>query len=71
LVGARSRQAGRREVLYYWHVPEHHVYLIYGYAKSKREDLTPPQLKVLAEADEGCERWIRSISINWSRVCAR
>lgn len=36
-------------MIYYWHVPKHHIYLIYGYVKSKREDLTPRQIKVLAE----------------------
>jgi hypothetical protein len=58
-------------VIYYWHVPKHHIYLIYSYVKSKREDLTPQQLKVLAQTDEGCEGWIRGISISWSRACAR
>jgi hypothetical protein len=36
-------------VIYYWHVPRHRIYLLYGYVKSKREDLTPQQVKVLAE----------------------
>ena len=34
-------------MIYYWHVPKHHIYLLY--VKSKREDLTPQQVKVLAE----------------------
>lgn len=36
-------------MIYYWHVPKHRICLIYGYVKSKREDLTPQQLKVIAE----------------------
>jgi hypothetical protein len=40
---------GGARVIYYWHVAKHHIYLICGYVKSKREDLTPQQLKVLAE----------------------
>jgi RelE toxin of RelE / RelB toxin-antitoxin system len=43
----RGKRGGAR--VYYWHVPKHHIYLIYGYVKSKREDLTPQQFKVLAE----------------------
>ena len=44
----RGKRGGAR-VIYYWHVSEQHVYLIYGYVKSRREDLTPRQLRVLAE----------------------
>lgn len=44
----RGKRGGAR-VIYYWHVPRHHIYLIYGYVKSNREDLTPQQVKVLAE----------------------
>jgi hypothetical protein len=29
------------------------IYLLYGYAKSKREDLTPQQVKVLTELMKG------------------
>jgi hypothetical protein len=36
-------------VIYYWHVPDHHIYLIYGYVKSRSEDLTAQQIKVLRE----------------------
>jgi len=35
-------------VIYYWHVPGHRIYLIYGYVKSGSEDLTPRQVEVLA-----------------------
>ena len=44
----RGKRGGAR-VIYYWHVPKHRVYLIYGYVKSKRDDLTPQQIKLLAE----------------------
>ena len=44
----RGKRGGAR-VIYYWHAPKHCIYLIYGYVKSKREDLTAQQLKVLAE----------------------
>jgi len=44
-----AENAGGARVIYYCHVPKHHICLIYGYVKSKREDLTPRQVKVLAE----------------------
>jgi hypothetical protein len=44
----RGKRGGAR-VIYYWHVPGEHIYLIYGYVKSEREDLTPQQLRTLAE----------------------
>ena len=43
----RGKRGGAR-VIYYWHKPGQHIYLIYGYVKSKREDLTPQQVKALA-----------------------
>jgi hypothetical protein len=36
-------------VIYYWHVPREHIYLIYGYVKSRSDDMTPQQLKVLRD----------------------
>lgn len=42
----RGKRGGAR-VIYYWHAAKHHVYLIYGYVKSEREDLTKSQIKVL------------------------
>lgn len=48
----RGKRGGAR-VIYYWHVPRHRIYLLYGYVKSKREDLTPQQVKVLAELMKG------------------
>jgi mRNA-degrading endonuclease RelE of RelBE toxin-antitoxin system len=47
-VQGRGKRGGAR-VIYYWHVPGHRIYLLYGYVKSTREDLTPQQVKVLAE----------------------
>lgn len=43
----RGKRGGAR-VIYYWHVPKDRIYLIYGYVKSEREDLTPQQIAVLA-----------------------
>ena len=36
-------------MIYYWHVPGHRIYLIYGYVRSRSEDLTAHQVKVLQE----------------------
>ncbi len=44
----RGKRGGAR-VIYYWHVPGDRIYLIYGYVKSDKEDLTPQQIKTLAE----------------------
>jgi hypothetical protein len=44
----RGKRGGARAI-YYWNIPKHCVYLIYGYVKSQREDLTRQQIKVLAE----------------------
>lgn len=44
----RGKRGGAR-VIYYLHTSEHHIYLVYGYLKSEREDLTPQQIRVLAE----------------------
>lgn len=44
----RGKRGGAR-VFYYWHISKHCIYLIYGYVKSEREDLTPRQIKVLAK----------------------
>jgi len=43
------RKRGGARVIYYWHVPNHYIYLIYGYVKSRTEDLTTQQIKVLRE----------------------
>jgi hypothetical protein len=44
----RGKRGGAR-VIYYWHVPGERIYLIYGYVKSRSEDLTAQQIKVLQE----------------------
>ena len=43
----RGKRGGAR-VIYYWQVPKHCVYLIYGYVKSDRDNFTSQQLNVLA-----------------------
>ncbi|MEO8465176.1 MAG: type II toxin-antitoxin system RelE/ParE family toxin [Gammaproteobacteria bacterium] len=44
----RGKRGGAR-VIYYWHVPGDRIYLIYGYVKSRSEDLTAHQLKALRD----------------------
>ena len=44
----RGKRGGAR-VIYYWQMSRHHIYLLHGYVKSEREDLTPRQIKVLAD----------------------
>lgn len=48
LAQGRGKRGGAR-VIYYWHVPGDRIYLIYGYVKSRSEDLTAHQLKLLRE----------------------
>jgi hypothetical protein len=45
----RGRRGGGR-VVYYWWAKRQHCYLLYGYAKNVQSDLTPEQLKRLAQA---------------------
>jgi hypothetical protein len=44
----RGKRGGARSI-YYWHVPGERIYLLYGYLKSEREDLTPQQIRVLSK----------------------
>ena len=44
----RGKRGGAR-VIYYRHVPQEQIYLIYAYAKSSRDNLTREQTKVLAQ----------------------
>ena len=44
----RGKRGGSR-IIYYWKVSGSQIYLVYGYVKSEREDLTPRQVKVLAD----------------------
>lgn len=43
----RGKRGGAR-VIYYLQLSVDRIYLIHGYLKTEREDLTPQQLKVLA-----------------------
>jgi TM2 domain-containing membrane protein YozV len=45
----RGAASAAARIIYYWHVPGGHIYLIYGYVKSEKEDLTPQQVRTLAE----------------------
>ena len=42
----RGKRGGAR-VIYYWHVQADCIYLIYGYTKTHRENLTARQISVL------------------------
>jgi len=44
----RGKRGGAR-VIYYLQISADRIYLVYGYVKAKQEDLTPQQLRVLAE----------------------
>jgi len=45
----RGKRGGAR-VIYYWSVSPQVCYLIFAYAKNKREDLTPAQVRMLSDA---------------------
>ncbi len=47
-VRERGKRGGAR-VIYYRHVPMDRIYLIYAYVKSAQADLTPKQIKTLAQ----------------------
>ena len=44
----RGKRGGAR-VIYYWQSARDHIYLIYGYVKNERKDLTLQQIKLLAD----------------------
>ena len=44
-----SGKRGGLRVIYYWDVPEDTIYMLLPYKKSKQEDLTPAQLKILRD----------------------
>ena len=44
----KGKRGGAR-VIYYWQDAENRIYLVYGYAKNEQENLTPTQVKQLAE----------------------
>ncbi len=46
----KSRGSGKRgglRLIYFWDVPEDRIYMLLIYKKSKQEDFTPNQLKIL------------------------
>ena len=47
LAQGRGKRGGAR-VIYYFQDAKARIYLIYGYVKSEREDLTPDQVRTLA-----------------------
>ncbi len=44
--GSKGKRGGLR-IIYYWMTKDEQIYLLYAYAKSKQEDLTPEQIKIL------------------------
>ena len=48
LSSGRGKRGGAR-VIYYHYASAQCIYLIYGYTKNQQEDLTPEQIKVLAQ----------------------
>lgn len=44
----RGKRGGSR-VIYYWKVSRNRIFLVFGYVKSERDDLTPRQVKLLAD----------------------
>ena len=48
LAQGRGKRGGAR-VIYYFQDAKAQIYLIYGYVKSEREDLTPEQVRTLAK----------------------
>lgn len=48
LAQGKGKRGGAR-VIYYWQDAEDRMYLIYGYTKNEQENLTPTQVKQLAE----------------------
>jgi mRNA-degrading endonuclease RelE of RelBE toxin-antitoxin system len=44
-----SGKRGGLRIIYYWDVPEETIYMLLPYKKSRQDDLTPAQLKVLRD----------------------
>jgi mRNA-degrading endonuclease RelE of RelBE toxin-antitoxin system len=44
-----SGKRGGLRIIYYWDVPEETIYMLLLYKKSRQDDLTPAQLKVLRD----------------------
>ena len=47
-------KSGGVRIIYYWMTADDQLWMLYGYPKSKQEDLTQAQLKTLREI---IERW--------------
>ena len=45
---ANKGKSGSLRIIYYWDVPDV-IYMLYPYEKTKQEDLTPEQIKILSE----------------------
>jgi hypothetical protein len=45
-------KSGGVRVIYYWIVAQDRIFMVYLYPKSKQDDLTPEQLKVLKKTVE-------------------
>lgn len=52
-VEGKGKRGGVR-IIYYWMTADDQLWMLYGYAKASREDLTKVQLKALREI---VERW--------------
>jgi hypothetical protein len=48
----RGKRGGSR-VIYYFQDSEDRIYLVYGYTKNESEELTPEQIRVLANIVKG------------------
>jgi hypothetical protein len=48
-VPAEDLIGGGAWVICYWRSAKDHIYLVYGYLKGRRDDLTRAQIKILAE----------------------
>lgn len=48
-LGGRGKRGGAR-VIYYWWAPRDRCYLVFAYAKSEADNLSPVQLRALARA---------------------
>ncbi len=46
-------KSGGVRIIYYWMTTDDQIWMLYGYAKSKKEDLTKQQLKTLRDIVEG------------------
>lgn len=51
--GSKGKRGGLR-IIYYWHVRDARILMLYVYAKSRQDNLSKPQLALLKEI---VERW--------------